>query len=112
MSEDFPPLLEMPKLPRGRLWTYLLAPLICMAISTLVTFQIGNSRVFSTFTNWLPAVLGLLTLMVFIVCLIGFIMMLNRRFATTTVVLLSCGYVIGHGVISFTMFFGTCLFLM
>lgn len=61
--------------------------------------------------NWLPGVLSLLSLAVFILCLIRFILILNRRYAPSTVVLLTFGYVIGQGVIAFAMFFGACVMM-
>ena len=103
---------EIPKIPRGPLWICLLAPQLMAAVSTGLTFAIGNSLATSSVMNWLPGVLSLLSLAVFILCLIRFILILNRRYSTSTVVLLTFGYVIGQGVISFAMFFGACLLMM
>lgn len=102
---------ETPKIPRGPLWTYLLAPPLLMAASTLITFGIGNSQASSSVMTWLPVTLGLLTLATFMFCLVGFVLLINRRYSTGTVLLLSFGYVIGQGVVSFAMFFGACLMM-
>ncbi len=112
MSEIPPPMPEIPKIPRGPLWICLLAPQLMAAVSTALTFSLGNSLATSSAMNWLPGVLSLLSLAVFILCLIRFILILNRRYSTSTVVLLTFGYVIGQGVISFAMFFGACLLMM
>lgn len=91
---------------------YLLAPPVFAAVVYSLLFAIGNSRASSSSMEWLPGALGFLSLGVFIGCLIGFILLLNRRYATSTVVLLTFGYVIGQGVIVVAMFFGACVFML
>jgi len=103
---------EVPKIPRGLLWICLLAPTLMAAVSTGLTFALGNSLRSSSVMNWLPGVLSFLSLAVSIVCLIRFILILSRRYATSTVVLLTFGYIIGQGVIAFALFFGACLLVM
>lgn len=111
---------EIPKIPRGPLWVCLLAPTLMAAVTTasfLLSFrslrnQVSGQVSGSSALEWLPSILNLLTLAVSILCLIRFILILNRRYSTSTVVLLTFGYVIGHGVIAFAIFFGACFLMM
>jgi hypothetical protein len=112
MSEGQPPMPEIPRIPRGRLRASMLAPPLSTALSSSLLLALGNARAISPVLNWLPAALGLLSLAVFIVCLIRFILLIHRRYATSTVVLLAFGYVIGQGVVSFAILFGSCVLLM
>lgn len=110
---EVPPLMpENPRIPRGPLWICLLAPTLMAAVSTGLTFALGNSLRSSSVMDWLPGVLSFLSLAVSIVCLIRFILILSRRYATSTVVLLTFGYIIGQGVVAFALFFGACLLVM
>lgn len=103
---------EIPKIPRGPLWLCLLAPTLMSAVSITLTISLGNSQANHPVLSWLPGTLSLVTLAVFILCLIGFILILNRRYSTSTVVLLTFGYVIGHGVVGFAILFGACFLMM
>lgn len=111
---------EVPKIPRGPLWICLLGPTLMAAVTTasfLLSFrnlrnQVSGQVSGSSALEWLPSILNLLTLAVFIVCLIRFILILNRRYSTSTVVLLTFGYVIGHGVVGFAILFGACFLMM
>ena len=107
---------EIPKIPRGPLWICLLAPSLMAAVTTasflLSIRSLRNQVSGSSALEWLPSILGLLTFAVSILCLVRFILILNRRYSTSTVVLLTFGYVIGHGVIAFAIFFGACFLMM
>lgn len=103
---------EIPKIPRGPLWVCLLAPTLMAAVAIALMIKIGNAAPASSALSWVPVVLGLLSLAVFIIGLIRFILIINRRYSTSTVVLLTFGYVIGHGVIAFAILFGACFLAM
>jgi len=120
MSEVPPPMPEVPKIPRGPLWICLLlpplmaGPLMMMALMTAFASALGNSRPPAPYMKWWPGIMGILgfvTLVVFIVCLIRFIMLMNRRYSAPTVGLLSLGYVLGQIMVSFSICYGGCLIL-
>jgi len=102
---------EIPRLPRGLLWVCLLAPTLMAAVTTALTLALGNSQSTYSVVRSLPGVFSLLSLAVFIICLIRFILMMNRRYSTSTVVLLTFGFVIGHGVVALGLAIGACFLI-
>lgn len=103
---------EVPKIPRGPLWICLMGPTLMTAVAIALMVMIGNASPASSVLSWVPGALSLVSLAVFVLCLIGFILILNRRYSTSTVVMLTFGYVIGHGVVGFAILFGACFLMM
>lgn len=101
---------EIPRIPRGRLWACLLWPLGSVIVWVLLILLLSNWGGHSdpVATSWVNGLLGFLVLGVSLASLIGFILLLSRRYTTRTVVLLTFGYLIGYLVVVPGLAVGAC----
>lgn len=104
---------EIPRIPRGRLWACLLGPLGAVIVWVLLIVLLSNSgsRFGPEATRAINGGLGFLVSAVSLASLIGFILLLSKRYTTRNVVLMTFGYLIGYLVVVPGLAVGACFLI-
>ncbi len=104
---------EIPKIPRGRLWACLLGPLVAVIVRVLLLVLLSNptSRLDPVAARGINTVVGFLVIAASLASLVGFIVLLSRRYTTRNVVLMTFGYLIGQVVVILGLAVGACFLI-
>ena len=105
--EDLPTPQEPPQIPRGKLWTCLLAPPLLSGLLTAILAAATRHEYGQGAVVVLPVGLAAI-----IICLFPFLACLRVRYQGRSVTLLGWGYFLGQIIVCLSIWFGTCLLVL